>query len=132
MSNTPQIISFVKGTLGCQCPEEVFSQVDSQENCRLNIDLWLRSKINVGNRLLVYVVEAVNTAFVHDNLLTLIFIGRDEKELKGFKTFRLVLAADAVADIKAVAEDIFNDLHNVMDLGDSIHLHVVGREEISW
>lgn len=132
MSNTPQIVSFVKGTLGCQCPDEVFSQVDFQENCRLNIDLWLRSKINVGNRLLVYVVEAINTTFVHDNLLTLIFFGRDEKELKKFNTFRLVLVADAAAEVKAVAEEIFNDLHNVMDLGEGLHLHVVSRGDIPW
>ena len=132
MSNTQLITDFVKSKLGCQCPDEVFETVEVQENCRLNIDIWLRSRINVGNRLLVYVVEVNNSVFVHENLLSLVFFGRDEKDMKSFKTFRLVLVADPVEEIKSAADNIFNDLLNVMDLGDSIHLHVVERGDITW
>ncbi|MBN1533500.1 MAG: hypothetical protein JXA20_12600 [Spirochaetes bacterium] len=123
---------FIKETLGCQCPDEVFQNVEVEENRRLNIDIRLRYRINVGNRLLVYVVEVNDESFVHARLLELIFFGRDEKEQKKFNTFRLVLASPEVEGVRGIAESMFSDLDKVMDLGDSIHLHVVSPGEIDW
>jgi hypothetical protein len=131
MNDVQKIRMFVTDTLGCQCPDEVFQTVEVQENKRLNIDIRLKYRINVGNRLLVYVVEVGDESFVHAHLLELIFFGRDEKELKGFKTFRLVLESPAVEGVKVAADTLFNDLAKVMDLADSVHLHVVPQVEIA-
>ena len=49
----PEIKRFVQETLGCSCPEEVFTQIDYQEED----DSILGRKINVGDRLLIYIIS---------------------------------------------------------------------------
>lgn len=132
MDRDQLISSFVKGNLGCQCPEEVFSSIEFQPDVRLNIDLRLKSKIVVGKKLLIYIIDVPDTRFVHENLLTLFFFGKDEKELKAYKTMRLVLVTDNVEEVKSMADSMYNDLAGVMDLEGSIHLHVVGRNDIKF
>jgi hypothetical protein len=57
MIKTENIKTFVRQTLGCACPEEVFKRIDCQSDIKLNDNILLSSKINVGNKLLIYVVE---------------------------------------------------------------------------
>ncbi len=132
MNDIQKIIGFIKGTLGCQCPDEIFQNVNIQENFRLNMDIKLKYRIIAGNRLLLYIVDVDDASFVHEHLPTVMFFGRDEKELKGFKTFRLALAAPEPDKIRPAAESIFEDLATIMDLGEGIHLHVVSQGDVAW
>ncbi len=118
------IKTFVQQTLGCACPEEVFKYIDCQSNIKLN-NIVL-SKINIGNRLLIYVVE-VNSAYsVRDILPFLIEKGRKERDSLQFNRFRLVIATDNLDEIKQVADRVFQAL----DKDEKIHLHVVLKEDL--
>ena len=51
---------FVRDTLGCQCPESVFDQIDYQENSDILGKDVIVKRLLVGNRLLIYVLEIDN------------------------------------------------------------------------
>ena len=54
MAVRDEIKTFVQKTLGCGCPEEVFRHIDWETNAE-SPEAGLYSRINIGNRLLVYI-----------------------------------------------------------------------------
>jgi len=120
------IKTFVQHTLGCGCPEEVFQSMDCQFNIRLNNDIHLRNKINIGNRLLIYVLEVNNTGPLRNILPLLVNSGRTERDNLKFNRFRLVLATDRVDEIKKTADSIFNAISE----DEKVHLHIVDKEKV--
>ena len=93
MTNPPDreaIVRFVRDTLGCGCPDEVFNSIviaraggpgSSTPHVRLL----------VGNRLLIYVLDGL--AAEHDPAVvpSLAARGRDERDRDGLNRFRLVI-----------------------------------------
>jgi hypothetical protein len=126
MIRTEDIKSFARQTLGCACPEEVFKRIDCQSNIKLNDNLLLSSKINVGNKLLIYVVEINDQDSMKHTLSFLLNIGKKERDSSGFNRFRLVLATDKLDEIKEVADVTFKTI----DKDDRIHLHVISKKDI--
>jgi hypothetical protein len=126
MIRTEDIKSFVRQTLGCACPEEVFKRIDCQSNIKLNDNILLSSKINVGNKLLIYVVEINDQDSMKHTLSFLLNIGKKERDSSGFNRFRLVLATDKLDEIKEVADVTFKTI----DKDDRIHLHVISKKDI--
>ena len=119
------IIAFVKQTLGCNCPEEVFSIIDCLPDIFVG-GTALDLKINVGNRLLVYVVTVDDPDSLRLILPVLVAAGKKERDGAGFNRFRLVLGADDTSTIKNEAEMIFNGLNE----DEKVHLHTVSRKSI--
>ena len=120
-----KIKRFVKKTLGCGCPEEVFQHIDCQYDLQVE-DVPLKARINVGNRLLIYVAEVSNTEIIAGLLAHIIGAGKKERDQRGFNRFRLVLAAEKIDEIKPAAERLFNDIDN----DDKVHLHVIPKADI--
>jgi hypothetical protein len=121
-----KIKTFVKQTLGCACPEEVFEYIDCQSNIKLNDDIVLNTKINIGNRLLIYVVEANNPGFIKNVLPFLVNTGKKERDNLRFNRFRLVLVTDKLDEIKEVAESLFNTINK----DEKVHLHVIQKNKV--
>ena len=48
---------FVRETLGCTCPQEVFQHIDYKSDVSLGDNILLDYEINVGHRLLIFVTE---------------------------------------------------------------------------
>ena len=115
---------FVQRTLGCGCPEDVFKFIDCQFNTKLNDEIVLRNKINIGNRLLIYVLEVNNTAPVRNILPFLVNAGKTERDNLKFNRFRLVLVTDRVDEIKESAGSLFNAINK----DEKVHLHVIHKE----
>ncbi len=119
------IKTFVQKTLGCGCPEEVFEYIDCQFNIKLD-DIELSSKINIGNRLLIYVIEVNNQSSVKNILPFLVSAGKNERDNLKFNRFRLVLVTDKLNEIKGNAETIFNTIPK----DEKVHLHVVDKKKV--
>ncbi|MFX1521257.1 MAG: hypothetical protein ACFFCD_15190 [Promethearchaeota archaeon] len=128
MMKKENIKEFVKETLGCDCPENVFTSIDSQLNVKLNNDILLNSKINIGNRLLIHVIEVNDSNSIKSNLSTLVSMGKRERDRGGFNRFRLVLITDKMNEIRKIAYMIFKNLE---DKDEKVHLHVIDRNEMS-
>ena len=119
------IKTFAQKTLGCDCPEEVFEYIDCQFNIKLN-DVVLSRKINIGNRLLIYVVNINNQISLKNILPFLVSTGKDERDNLKFNRFRLVLVTDKLNKVKGTAETIFKTI--IKD--EKVHLHVVDKKKV--
>jgi hypothetical protein len=124
-SGKESIKTFVKQTLGCACPEEVFTYIDCQSNIKMN-DIVLNSKINIGNKLLIYVVEINNRDSIKKLLPFLVSTGKKERDNLGFNRFRLVLVTEKLNEIKETAERAFKTIPK----DEKIHLHVVLKNKV--
>jgi len=119
------IKTFVQKTLGCGCPEEVFEYIDCQFNIKLN-DIVLSHKINIGNRLLIYVIEVNDQSSVKNILPFLVSAGKNERDNLKFNRFRLVLVTDKLNEIKGNAGMIFDSIPK----DEKVHLHVVDKKKV--
>lgn len=125
MDGKEAIKEFVQKTLGCGCPEEVFRQIESQADVPL--DNHVRAgRINIGNRLLIYIAEIKE----EENLMTLLpFLidkGKTERDSLQFNRFRLVLATDENSTIEQQA----NALFETIEKDEKIHLHTIRKNNI--
>jgi hypothetical protein len=120
------IKSFVQQTLACGCPEEVFEHMDCQFNIKLNHAIILRNKINIGNRLLIYILEVNNAGPIKSILPFLVAAGKTERDNLKFNRFRLVLITDKLDEVKGTAEPIFKTIGK----DEKVHLHVVHKETV--
>jgi hypothetical protein len=126
MVQKEKIKIFVQKTLGCGCPEEVFTYIDCRSNIPLN-NILLRNKINIGNKLLIFVVEVNDFDSLKETLTSLVDAGTKERDSFGFNRFRIVLAADNPSIFKQHACDIFDTLEK----DERVHMHVVHKDEIA-
>jgi hypothetical protein len=125
MADTKSVIAFVRNTLGCNCPEEVFSFLECKSDIYLE-GIAVSRKINVGNRLLVYVIEVNEPHSLSHTLPVLVSIGKKERDESGFNRFRLVLSASDINTTEKTAREIVNRLEK----DDKVHLHIIPSEHI--
>jgi hypothetical protein len=118
------IKAFVQNTLGCGCPEEVFQQIACES--MKHKDGIVLQKINIGNRLLVYVYPVTGAGSLQELIPRIVGIGKEERDRSGFNRFRLVLAADDREAIQKVAEELFKGIYN----DDRVHLHILSKKTI--
>jgi hypothetical protein len=121
------IKSFVINKLGCNCPAEVFNIIKWQKDVRINDSITLNYKINIGNRLLIYIIDIGDAVFLNENLLNLINLGIGERNDNNFNRLRLVITSDNIGEIGSIAQNVFNNLN--ID-AEKIHLHVMQQRDI--
>jgi hypothetical protein len=92
MADRERIKAFVQDVLGCGCAEEVFKVIELSQEKKGDVSY---DRINIGNRLLVYIIRADDPGFVGEELPGMLFAGLKERDDGGFNRFRLVLASDA-------------------------------------
>jgi hypothetical protein len=117
---SPALEHFVRGTLGCKCPDEVFQAIaiDRTES---------HTRLVVGNRLLIYVLETSPGKAPGKALARLAEQGLTDRNAQRLNRFRLVIASTqptlALADAKAnFAEAVGDD--------DRAHLHVIAVDQL--
>ena len=113
--------NFVRKILGCDCAEEVFHHIENEHGVKVN-GYTLKNKINVGDRLLVYVAEPVD---LEKDMPALIAVGKSERDARGFNRFRLVL----VSDDAGLKERAFKAFKKLPGLDEKVHLHVIDRAD---
>ena len=126
-----RIKDFVRNTLGCQCPPEVFDTLDCVDNFTVADGTVVKARINAGNRLLVYVVELSAMRDI-DYVMALLMEGRGERDRRGFNRFRLALCCEdregallMLKDITPLADGRGSSLEAVEGLDDKVHAHVL-------
>jgi len=107
------VVAFVRGTLGCACPDDVFEQIET--SCSPG-----RLRLDVGGRLLVYVIAGTDAGDVRERLPAWVQDGVAERDRYGMNRFRLVLGSADPGAVRAVAEPAFAALAAG---DDHVHLH---------
>ena len=123
MQTYPEIKRFVQETLGCTCPEELFNQIDYQEED----DSISGRKVTVGDRLLVYIIAMDRKSSIQGVINSALEQGVEERDKKGLNRFRLVLVASRPDELRSPAEHAF-DRSGYTD--EKTHLHVVNESDV--
>ena len=119
-----EIKRFIQKTLGCSCPEEVFNRIDYRKDC----DGVAGSKINVGDRLLIYIINVDGKSSIQEVVNPAMERGVEERDKKGFNRFRLVLVASSPDELRSPAEQAFIDSGYK---NEKTHLHVVNESDVA-
>ena len=125
MVDADKIVVFVRETLGCGCPEEVFRSLDYRRAVPLYGEVVLNSVVTVGNRLLVYVIEPNPADAAQRYFPIVVTAGKQERDSRGLNRFRLVIVTDDTAE-KAGLLDLF---HKLQSKDEKMHLHVIKKAE---
>jgi hypothetical protein len=118
--------AFVREALGCDCDESVFEHIENEKGVKVD-DIRLRNKINVGNRLLIYVADANGPSFVRSHMPELLDAGRKERDERNFNRFRLVLVAKSDSGVLLAANQMFAGSKAV---DEKVHLHVMDALDV--
>jgi hypothetical protein len=116
------IKKFVRGTLGCQCPDDVFEKIEYGIVNDIFPNATPIQKIIIGNRLLILIWKAEDPTRIQDLLPSMIRIGKEERDRLGLNRCRIVIATGDVKRLKSHAERIFRA---VEPRDEKLHLHIV-------
>jgi hypothetical protein len=117
---------FVRSTLGCQCPDEIFSDITITHARNPDSDLTY-TRLVIGNRLLIYVLDARHSSALPLEVTTLAARGRADRDTDRLNRFRLVLTSDCPDEAKASVDAAFS---SASGHDDHAHLHVVGADQV--
>ena len=124
---TGNVKAFIQKTLGCDCDESVFKHIENERNVEAG-GVKLRNHINVGDRLLVYVVDAEGPSFVRSHVGDLLEAGRKERDDHKFNRFRLVLVAATDSGVQLEANRVLK-LSKAVD--EKVHVHILEKAEVA-
>jgi len=111
---------FVRGTLGCNCPDDVFQSVAIA--CHEN-----HTRLMIGNRLLIYVTQVATEAPAGNAVSRLVNQGLEDRNSQGLNRFRLVVAsAQPTPDL----EDAKAAFAAIAGKDDRAHLHLIGTDQL--
>ncbi len=116
-----KVKEFVRGTLGCECPEEVFEKIEVDPEVRVG-DYTIDRRINVGDRLLIYMVDGDDLQ--EEDLKKLMVSGKEERDTKGFNRFRMVVLSDIDTDLEG--------LHKLAESYEKVHVHQVSSDSVHF
>ena len=123
MQKYPEIKRFVQEALGCSCPEEVFNKIEYQKES----DGISGRKVNVGGRLLIYVIAMDERSSIQEVINSALERGVAERDNKGFNRFRLVLVASQPDVLRSSAEFAFESSGYA---DEKTHLHIVSESDV--
>jgi hypothetical protein len=125
-TNDGTIERFVRGTLGCRCPDEVFQSISIDRLPALAARPPVLQLL-VGSRLVIHVVTLPAGAAVNGWLEQLAAQGRATRERHGYNRFRLVVATPEAAPLRADLEARFA---RATGNDDRAHLHLIDPDRL--
>ena len=120
----PEIKRFVQEVLGCSCPEEVFTEIEYQEND----DGVSGRKVRIADRLLIYIITADGKSDIQELVDLALARGIKERDNNGFNRFRLVLVSSRPDELRTMAVSAFNSSGYA---DEKTHLHVVSEADVA-
>ncbi len=124
--HTDEITRFVRGTLGCRCPDDVFQSIVIGPQ-RTPDDGAPFTRLLVGNRLLIYIHEAQPAGATTATVSRLAQRGLTERDAKQYNRFRLVIVAD---DPTQVLDDARTSFAGVVGDDQRAHLHILATNQL--
>lgn len=119
---------FVREVLGCQCPDEALRHINVSKETAIIAGLPIDFSINVGGRLLVYVVYSAATDHILEHLEAFFRAAPMIRDREGYNRLRLVVARREPDDVRHKLETSFAQI-SVPD--NRLHLHVVAAQSIA-
>ena len=122
MWNHEKIKEFVRDTLGCSCPDQVFEKIDISKQSTESYAKEV-TRIVIGDTLLIYLVCSEPA----ENLITKVEVigsaGKADRDTNNYNRFRLVISNFDCVDQK---EEISKRFLKVFD-DEKMHIHFVSE-----
>jgi len=125
--NIPTVTRFVREVLGCNCPDEVFREVEIQRGSPAVKSLAADYEIRIGGRLLVVLTSEPAERLVGPRLEQAFEEGKRARDGSGFNRFRLVVA---VRDAAQEKEKLLRAFQDIPSRDEKTHLHVVDKQTV--
>jgi hypothetical protein len=125
---TAAIKRFVVDVLGCGCPDEVFAAIAIERDRPAVAQVVTDWRIDVGHRLLIYIVDGRQLIQPARQLAALVETGRTERDRQQFNRFRLVVVAGDGSASERTLRPLFEKL---VAVDERTHLHVVTPEQVA-
>jgi hypothetical protein len=122
-TNDQVVTHFVRHTLGCGCPDEVFEHIRIDTQPEAFNGLPVDYLIDIGGRLLVAVCISADWRQLRQSLAAIVHNAREYRDRNGFNRFRLVVAAEETQTAQAALQVQFESA--IADGDEKIHLHVL-------
>jgi hypothetical protein len=117
---------FVRSTLGCGCPDEVFQDLVIERQPAVAGRPAI-VQLLVGSRLLIHVVAPPESAAVNGWIEQLVSNGRAARDRHGYNRFRLVVAARLPT---ASERQLLDGFARAIVGDEKAHLHFVGSDQL--
>jgi len=111
-----ELVSFVRETLGCGCPDEVLARI------RVGRGVDGAPCLDVGGRLMVAVIPYEDLDRLIDSFPDTVERSRRERDLRGFNRVRMVVVH---ASPEVLGETLDDMLHTITAADDRVHVHVL-------
>lgn len=127
VENPAGVRKFVRETLGCGCPEEVFDDLLLAEETIGDGETTTRTLL-VGNRLLIVMLSCKDWGDLSGVLPQLVRHYRQKRDERGFNRVRLVVACNQPALLQPAASLCFTGLPEV---DERMHLHILTSADLA-
>jgi hypothetical protein len=124
--NHAAIVEFVKGTLGCRCPDSVFEKIETG-SVDAGDSVRLARRIVVGDTLLVYIVVHRASLETGAGIGGLADLGRRDRDTHHYNRFRLVVADDGTSRDH---DEVAACFARVAGSDEKMHIHFVSPETV--
>lgn len=118
------IKKFAIDVLGCGCDDSVFNRIEQSRSVRLPSGITLSSRILIGDRLLIYIVDRESIS--PSDIKSVVRDGLEERSFCGYNRLRVVVATGNVEEDTPRFTKIFNDMQ---EIDEKTHIHVLSRSE---
>lgn len=118
---------FIRKTLGCDCPDEVFKSITVQR-LPAQANLAADYSIDVGSRLLIFLTWASQHKLTADAMQQTCVTGRNVRDHQSFNRFRFVLIT---ADQNPLASDALASIDTLLSSDDKLHFHLVQVSDLT-
>ena len=122
--NQPELKAFIRDTLGCGCPEEVFEKLVCRRESLAGME---GTSVDVGGRLLVFMTCFDGKADAGKTLGSLLEAGRARRDAGGFNRVRLVLLTAGAENLADNLQQLFNKM---VEGDEKAHLHVLQPAQV--
>jgi hypothetical protein len=125
-ADRPSIERFVRATLGCKCPDEVFQSINV-ERAPTSRNALPHTRLVIGDRLLIHVFEAPSVKATAAAVSILATQGCAERDAKHYNRYRLVIASDYPTELLSAAKTSFA---SVAGDDNHAHLHILATDQL--
>jgi len=127
---TARLQAFIRTTLGCGCPDEVLECIRFSRTEVANQHEGRLTRIDVGGRLLVYVIETGDDPRrAAEALGAVVAAGTVERNRGGFNRLRVVVATD---DRDTFGPELERSFEDSAPRDDRVHLHVIAVDDLPF
>ena len=127
---TARLQAFIRTTLGCGCPDEVLECIRFSRTGVADQHEGRLTRIDVGGRLLVYVIETGDDPRrAAEALGAVVAAGTVERNRGGFNRLRVVVATN---DRDTFGPELKRSFEDSAPRDDRVHLHVIAVGDLPF